>query len=41
MRQLRLAEIVAGVLRERIVSGELEDGDFLPGLDKLVKEFAV
>jgi GntR family transcriptional regulator, transcriptional repressor for pyruvate dehydrogenase complex len=41
MRQLRLAEIVAGVLRERIVSGELEDGDLLPGLDKLVKEFAV
>jgi GntR family transcriptional regulator, transcriptional repressor for pyruvate dehydrogenase complex len=41
MRQLRLAELVAGVLREHIVSGDLEDGDLLPGLDKLVKEFAV
>lgn len=41
MRQPRLAEMVAGTLRERIVSGELEDGDALPGLDKLVKEFGV
>jgi GntR family transcriptional regulator, transcriptional repressor for pyruvate dehydrogenase complex len=41
MRQLRLAEIVAGVLREHIINGDLEDGDLLPGLDKLVKEFAV
>jgi GntR family transcriptional regulator, transcriptional repressor for pyruvate dehydrogenase complex len=41
MRQPRLAEMVAGVLRERIVSGELADGDLLPGLDKLVVEFGV
>lgn len=41
MRQPRLAEMVAGTLRERIVSGDLEDGDALPGLDKLVKEFGV
>lgn len=41
MRQPRLAEMVAGALRERIVSGALEDGDALPGLDKLVKEFGV
>jgi len=41
MRQPRLAEMVAGVLRERIVSGELADGAALPGLEKLVKEFGV
>jgi DNA-binding FadR family transcriptional regulator len=41
MRQPRLAEMVAGALRERIVSGALDDGDVLPGLDKLVKEFGV
>jgi GntR family transcriptional repressor for pyruvate dehydrogenase complex len=41
MRQPRLAEMVAGALRERIVSGELADGSALPGLDKLVKEFGV
>ena len=41
MRQPRLAELVAGVLRERIVDGDLGDGDALPGLDKLVQEFGV
>jgi GntR family transcriptional repressor for pyruvate dehydrogenase complex len=41
MRQPRLAEMVAGVLRERIVSGDLDDGDGLPGLEKLVQEFGV
>jgi GntR family transcriptional regulator, transcriptional repressor for pyruvate dehydrogenase complex len=41
MRQPRLAEMVAGVLRDRIVSGALADGDALPGVDKLVQEFAV
>jgi GntR family transcriptional regulator, transcriptional repressor for pyruvate dehydrogenase complex len=41
MRQPRLAEMVAAVLRDRIVSGELADGDQLAGLDKLVKEFRV
>jgi GntR family transcriptional repressor for pyruvate dehydrogenase complex len=41
MRQPRLAEMVADSLRQRIVRGELADGDVLPGLDKLVKEFGV
>jgi GntR family transcriptional repressor for pyruvate dehydrogenase complex len=41
MRQPRLAEMVAGALRERIVGGELADGDMLPGLEKLVVEFGV
>jgi DNA-binding FadR family transcriptional regulator len=41
MRQPRLAEMVAGVLRERIVSGDLADGGALPGLEKLVQEFGV
>lgn len=41
LRQPRLAELVAGALRERIVSGELSDGDSLPGLDKLIREFGV
>ncbi len=41
MRQPRLAEMVAGALRDRIVSGDLADGDALPGLDRLVREFCV
>jgi len=41
MRQPRLAEMVASALRERIVNGDLADGDLLPGLDHLVKEFGV
>jgi len=41
MRQPRLAEMVANELRERIVSGQLADGNVLPGLDQLVKEFGV
>lgn len=41
LRQPRLAEMVAGILRERIVSGDLADGGALPGLDKLVQEFGV
>jgi DNA-binding FadR family transcriptional regulator len=41
MRQRRLAEMVADQLRERIVSGQLGDGDVLPGLDRLVQEFGV
>jgi GntR family transcriptional regulator, transcriptional repressor for pyruvate dehydrogenase complex len=41
MRQPRLAEMVAGALRERIVSGDLADGGALPGLEKLVQEFGV
>jgi DNA-binding FadR family transcriptional regulator len=41
MRQPRLAEMVAGALRERIVGGDLADGGALPGLEKLVQEFGV
>lgn len=41
MRLPRLAEIVAATLRDRIVSGELADGDEIAGLDSLVKEFGV
>jgi GntR family transcriptional repressor for pyruvate dehydrogenase complex len=37
----RLAEMVASVLRERIVDGEVGDGEMLPTLDRLVKEFGV
>lgn len=41
MRQPRLAEMVAGVLRERIVNDDLGGADGLPGLDRLVEEFGV
>ncbi|MDA8047242.1 MAG: FCD domain-containing protein [Actinomycetota bacterium] len=37
----RLAEIVAGQLRERIVLGELVDGSRLPKQDDLLREFRV
>ncbi|HEV8297348.1 MAG TPA: GntR family transcriptional regulator [Acidimicrobiales bacterium] len=36
-----MAEIVAGALRERIVSGDLPDGGSLPTLDALIDEFGV
>jgi DNA-binding FadR family transcriptional regulator len=41
LRQPRLAEIIAAALRERIVSGQMGEGDTLPGLDRLVEEFGV
>jgi GntR family transcriptional repressor for pyruvate dehydrogenase complex len=41
LRQPRLAEMVAGRLRERIVNGELADGAILPTLDRLVDDFGV
>lgn len=41
LRQPRLAEIIASSLRERIVSGQMGEGDTLPGLDRLVEEFGV
>lgn len=41
LRQPRLAEMVAGRLRERIVNGELADGAALPNLERLVEEFGV
>ncbi len=41
LRQPRLAEVVAGVLRERIVDGALGDGDLLPKQDELIEEFRI
>ena len=41
LRQPRVAEVVAGVLRERIVSGDLGDGDLLPKQDELIEEFGI
>ncbi|ADP81317.1 regulatory protein GntR HTH [Pseudofrankia inefficax] len=37
----RVAEAVAGVLRSRIVNGELADGDLLPKQDDLMAEFGI
>jgi GntR family transcriptional regulator, transcriptional repressor for pyruvate dehydrogenase complex len=37
----RVAEMVADVLRGRIVDGELSDGDLLPKQDDLLREFGV
>jgi GntR family transcriptional regulator, transcriptional repressor for pyruvate dehydrogenase complex len=39
--QPRVAELVAGILRTRIVDGELADGDTLPKQDDLLAEFRV
>jgi DNA-binding FadR family transcriptional regulator len=39
--QPRVAELVAGILRTRIVDGELADGDMLPKQDDLLAEFRV
>src|ERR1700709_390569 len=41
VRQPRLAELVAAKLRERIVSGDLADGDLLPKQEDLGAEFGV
>jgi GntR family transcriptional repressor for pyruvate dehydrogenase complex len=41
LRQPRLAEMVAGVLRDRILSGEVADGELLPKQDELLDEFGV
>jgi GntR family transcriptional repressor for pyruvate dehydrogenase complex len=41
LRQPRLAEVVAAVLRERIVNGELGDGDMLPKQDELIAEYRI
>jgi GntR family transcriptional repressor for pyruvate dehydrogenase complex len=37
----RMAEAVAGILRERIIDGRLADGDLLPKMDELLEEFRV
>lgn len=41
LRQPRLAEVVAAVLRERIIDGQLGDGDLLPKQDELLAEFRI
>jgi len=41
LHQPKLAEMVAGALRDRIVSGELADGAVLPRQDDLIDEFHV
>lgn len=41
IRQPRVAELVAERLRERILSGELQDGASLPKQDALIAEFGV
>lgn len=41
LTQPRVAEIVADILRSRIVNGELADGDLLPKQDDLLAEFRV
>src|SRR6201995_1182189 len=41
LRQPRLAEVVAGGLRERIIDGTLTDGDLLPKQDELLEEFRI
>lgn len=40
-RQPRVAEFVAGILRDRIIDGELADGDLLPKQEELMAEFGI
>jgi GntR family transcriptional regulator, transcriptional repressor for pyruvate dehydrogenase complex len=40
-RPTRLAEIIAGDLRDQILRGELSDGDRLPPVDRLVERYQV
>jgi GntR family transcriptional regulator, transcriptional repressor for pyruvate dehydrogenase complex len=41
LRPPRVAEVVAGVLRERIIGGDLADGDLLPTQDELIAQYRV
>src|ERR687892_2606249 len=41
LSQPRVAEMVADILRARIVDGEMADGDLLPKQDDLLDEFRV
>ena len=41
LRQPRLADIVANRLRDRILTGELRDGDRLPRMEDLFTDFAI
>ncbi|HEX4016232.1 MAG TPA: FCD domain-containing protein [Frankiaceae bacterium] len=36
-----MSEVVAGILRERIIDGRLADGDLLPKQDELLDEFPI
>ena len=40
-KQPRVAEMIAATMRDRIVSGEIEDGALLPKQDDLLEEFRV
>ncbi|MFD5755541.1 GntR family transcriptional regulator, partial [Streptomyces sp. NPDC127044] len=39
--QMRMAELVAAALRDRILAGGIGDGSTLPKQDELVSEFGV
>ncbi|WP_433045935.1 FadR/GntR family transcriptional regulator [Dactylosporangium sp. CS-033363] len=41
LRQPKLGEMVAGVIRQRILDGEWRDGELLPNQDAIVAEFGV
>lgn len=41
LRPPRLADMVASLLRDRIMRGELKDGDALPAQDELLQDFQV
>ena len=41
LRQPRLAEMIAAILRDRMLSGEIEDGGELPKQELLLEEFQV
>jgi GntR family transcriptional repressor for pyruvate dehydrogenase complex len=41
LHQPRVAELVADALRQRILDGELDDGDLLPNQDELLLEFGI
>lgn len=41
LRQPRLAELIAGLLRERIMRGDYADGEYLPKQEVLLAEFRV
>lgn len=41
LHQPRLAEMVASMLRDRILNGDLSDGEALPAQDELLREFGV
>ncbi|WP_202125312.1 FadR/GntR family transcriptional regulator [Actinomadura physcomitrii] len=40
-RQPRVAEVIAGIIRDRIIDGELANGDSLPKQEDLMAEFGI